>query len=77
MLYFQTINSYFFIFFFKTGIEGGNRQNRFHLESQTPSWAGLWNLIYVPCIYGNNAQTGKPNPLDEGASGLVPRPAFA
>ena len=27
------------------GIEGGNRQNRLHLESRTPSWAGLgWTL---------------------------------
>ena len=26
------------------GNEGGNRQNRLHLESRTPSWAGLWTL---------------------------------
>ena len=44
--------------------EGGNRQNRLHLESRTPSWAGLWTLSYMPSIYGNNIPTGKPEPSD-------------
>ena len=34
--------------------EGGNRQNRFHLESKTPSSARLWTLSYMPSIYGND-----------------------
>ena len=42
-------------------IEGGNRQNRLHLESRTPSWAGLWTLSYMPSIYGNDIPTGKPD----------------
>ena len=29
-------------------VEGRNRQNRFHLESRTPSWAGLWTLSICP-----------------------------
>ena len=29
-------------------IEGGNRQNRLHLESRTPSWGELWTLNYMP-----------------------------
>ena len=37
--------------------EGGNRQNRLHLESRTPSWAGLWTLIYMPSICGNDIPT--------------------
>ena len=52
--------------------EGGNRQNRLHLESRTPSWAGLWTLSYVPSIYGNNIPTGKPidgKPLMEEPQG--------
>jgi len=43
-------------------LEGGNRQNRLHLESRTPSWAGLWTLSYMPGIYGNDIPTGKPGP---------------
>ena len=27
---------------------GGNRQNKLHLESRTPSWAGLWTLSSCP-----------------------------
>ena len=46
-------------------IEGGNRQNRLHLESRTPSWARLWTLSYMPSIYGNNIPTGKPGPRVE------------
>ena len=42
--------------------EGGNRQNRFHLESRTPSSARLWTLSYVLSIYENNIPTGKPDP---------------
>ena len=34
--------------------EGGNRQNRLHLESRTPSWAGPWTLSYTPSIYGSS-----------------------
>ena len=45
--------------------EGGNRQNRLHLESRTPSWAGLWTLSYMLKIYGNNIPTGKPDPQME------------
>ena len=58
-------------------IEGGDRQNRLHLESRTPSWARLWTLSYMPCIYGNNIPTGKPDPLDGRAPGLVPRLSVA
>ena len=36
------------------GNEGGNRQNRLHPESRTPSWAGLWAWNDIP--------TGKPCP---------------
>ena len=54
------------------GTEGGNRQNMLHLESRTPSWAGLWTLSYMPSIYGNNIPTGKPEPSDGIAPGLVP-----
>ena len=53
--------------------EGGNRQNRFHLESRTPSWAGQWTMSYMPSIYGNDISTGKPEPPDGRAQGLVPR----
>jgi len=57
--------------------EGGNRQN-----SRTPSWAGLWTLSFMPSIYGNNIQTGKPdsppNPHHHGrAPGLIPRLSIA
>ena len=38
------------------------KQNRLHLESRTPSWAGLWTLSYMPSIYGNDIPTGKPGP---------------
>ena len=43
------------------GIEGGNRQTRLRLEGRTPSWAGLWTLIYMPSIYGNDIPTRKPD----------------
>ena len=49
--------------------EGGNRQNRLHLESRTPSWAGLWTLSYMPSIYGNDIPTGKPDPQVEEPQG--------
>ena len=49
--------------------EGGNRQNRLHLESRTPSWAGLWTLSYMPSIYGNDTPTGKPDPRMEESQG--------
>ena len=57
--------------------EGGNRQNRLHLESRTPSWAGLWTLSYMPSIYGNDIPTGKPDPQDGKAPGLKPRLSVA
>ena len=60
-----------------THSEEGNRQNRLHLESRTPSWAGLWTLSYMPSIYGNDIPTGKPDPLDGRAPGLVPRLSVA
>ena len=53
----------------REGNEGGNRQNRLHLESRTPSWARLWTLSYMPSIYGNDIPTGKPGPLDGRAQG--------
>jgi len=58
-----------------TADEGGNRQNRLHLESRTPSWARLLILSYMPSIYGNDILTGKPDPSlapDGRAPGLVP-----
>ena len=58
-------------------IEGGNRQNRLHLESRTPSWARLWTLSYMPSIYGNDIPTGKPGPVDGRAPGLIPRLSVA
>ena len=53
--------------------EGGKRQNRIYLESRTPSWARLWTLSYMPSAYGNDMPTGKPDPPDGRAPGLVPR----
>ena len=52
------------------GSEGGNRQNRLHLKSRTPSWAGLWTLSSMPSIYGNDIPTGKPGPRKEEPQGL-------
>ena len=51
------------------GGEGGNRQNRLHLESRTPSWAGLWTLSSMPSIYGNDIPTEKPDPQMEEPQG--------
>ena len=53
-------------------IEGGNRQNRLHLESRTLSWARLWTFSYMPSIYGNNIPTGKLGPPDCRTPGLIP-----
>jgi len=50
-------------------IEGGNSQNRLHLESKTPSWAGMWSLSYMPSIYGNDMPTGKSDPPVEEPQG--------
>ena len=50
-------------------IEGGNRQNRPHLESRTPSWTRQWTLSYMPSIYGNNIPTGKAGPRKEEPQG--------
>ena len=55
--------------------EGGNRQNRLHLESRAQSWAGLLILSYMLSIYGNDILTGKPEPPpppDGRTPGLVP-----
>ena len=57
--------------------EGENRQNRLHLESRTPSWAGLWTLSYMPSIYGSDIPTGKSEPPDGRAPGLIPRLCIA
>ena len=57
--------------------EGGNREKRLHLESRTPSWARLWTLSYMPCIFGNDIPTGKPGPLDGRAPELIPRLSVA
>ena len=57
--------------------EGGNRQNRLHLESRTPSWARLWTLSYLPSIYGNDVPMGKPDVPEGTAPGLVPRLSIA
>ena len=54
----------------RVGNEGGNRQNRLHIERRTLSWAGLWTLSYMPSIYGNNIPTGKPGPQKEEPQGL-------
>ena len=59
------------------GSEGGNRQNRLHLKSRTPSWAGLWTLSSMPSIYGNDIPTGKPSPPDGRTPGLIPRLSIA
>ena len=63
-------------FFFEliTYKRGSRKQNKLHLESRTPSWAGPWTLSYMPSIYGNNIATGKPDPPPDGrAPGLIPR----
>ena len=49
--------------------EGGNRQNGLHLESRTPSWAGLWTWKYMPSIYGNDIPARKPGPQKEEPQG--------
>ena len=71
------LNSYYELRASRRGNEGGNRQNRLHLESRTPSWAGLGTLSYMPSICGNDISTGKPGPLDGRAPGLVPRLSVA
>ena len=42
--------------------KGGERQNRLHLESRTPSWAVLWTLSDIPSIYGNDKPSWKTRP---------------
>ena len=56
-------------FILATKSEGGNRLNRLHLSSRTPSWAGLWTLSYMPSIYGNDIPTGKPGARMEEPQG--------
>ena len=51
--------SYYALRASREGNEGGNRQNRPHLERRTLSWARLWTLSYMPSIYGNDIPTGK------------------
>ena len=53
----------------RRGNEGGTRQNRLHLESRTPSWAGLWTWSSMPRIYGNDIPTGEAGPLKEEPQG--------
>ena len=72
-IYSYELCSYYELRASRGGNEGGNRQNRLHLESRTPSWAGLWTLSYMPSIYGNDMPTGKPDTPDVRAPGLVPR----
>ena len=50
---------------------------RLYLESRTPCWATLWTLSYMPSVYGDNISTGKPEPSDKRAQGLVPRLSIA
>ena len=45
------------------------KQNRLHLESRTPSWAGLWTLSYMPSICGYDIPTRKPDPQMEEPQG--------
>ena len=52
-------------FILATKSEEGNRLNRLHLESRTPSWARLWTSSYMPSTYGNDIPTGKPGPRVE------------
>ena len=43
--------------------EGGNRQNRLHLESRTPSWAGLWTLsLSIETTFQLENQAGRKSP---------------
>ena len=58
-----------------SGPEGGNRQNRLHLESRTPSWAGLWTLIYMPSIYGNNQLENQTPQMEEPQGSYLDSPS--
>ena len=63
-------------------LEKGKAIWRRKQNSRTPSWVGLWTLGYMPSIYGNGIQTGKPdsppNPHHHGrAPGLIPRLSIA
>ena len=62
---------------FQVESEGGKRQNRLHLESRTPTWAGLRTLSYMSSIYGNDIPTGKLEPPNGRAPGLIPRFSLA
>ena len=60
-------------------IEGGNRQNRLHLESRTPSWAGLDFELYAQYLWKRhtNWKTRHTPPPDGRAPGLVSRLSIA
>ena len=49
--------------------EGGNRQTRLHLESRTPSWAGLWTLSYTPVSMETTHQLENQTPRMEESQG--------
>ena len=61
--------SYYELRGLRRGNEGGNRQNRLHLESRTPSWTRLLTLSYMPSIYGNDISTGNQTPRMEEPQG--------
>ena len=59
-------------------IEGGNRQNRLHLESRTPSWARLWTWAICPVSMETTYQLEHQTPSPHGrAPGLIPRLSIA
>ena len=50
--------------------ERGNRQNRLHLESRTPFWAGLWTLSHTqyPWKWHTNWKIRPPKQEPQGSS---------
>ena len=66
----------------REGNEGGNRQNRLHLESRTPSCSGLWTLSYMPrtmeIAYQLENQTPTrphPQPMEQPQSSYLDSPS--
>ena len=53
----------------RVGNEGGNRQNRLHLESRILSWAGLWTLSYMPISMETTYQLENQTPRMEEPQG--------